>query len=106
LPSLNEGLSIAALEAMALGRPVVASRVGGIPEVVAEGETGLLVEPGQIAPLATAIATLAADPARRESMGAAGRRRARECFDGERMTAEIEAIYAAQTERWRRRQGR
>ncbi len=61
------------IEAMACATPVVATRVGGIPEVVDDGETGLLVEPGDPAELADAVDALAADPERREEMGRAGR---------------------------------
>ena len=75
MPSLQEGLGVAALEAMAAGRPVVASRVGGLGEAVVDGETGLLVPPGEPAALARALAELAADPARRARLGAAGRAR-------------------------------
>ncbi|HLK10440.1 MAG TPA: glycosyltransferase family 4 protein [Candidatus Binatia bacterium] len=75
LPSLQEGLGVAALEAMAAGRPVVASRVGGLGEVVLDGETGLLVPPGDAAALAAALARLGADPALRARLGAAGRAR-------------------------------
>ncbi|HLY38443.1 MAG TPA: glycosyltransferase family 4 protein [Candidatus Binatia bacterium] len=75
LPSLHEGLGVAALEAMAAGRPVVASRVGGLAEAVEEGEAGLLVPPGDAAALGVALARLAHDPALRARLGAAGRMR-------------------------------
>jgi glycosyltransferase involved in cell wall biosynthesis len=75
LPSLKEGLGVAALEAMAAGRPVVASRVGGLAEAVADGETGLLVPPGDDEALAAAIHRLARDPAMRARLGEAGRAR-------------------------------
>jgi len=70
----DEALGYVILEAMAVGLPAVASRVGGIPEVVAEGETGLLVPPRDPGALAAAIDQLLADPAARERMGRAARR--------------------------------
>jgi len=93
LPSVQEGLSLSALEAMALGKPVVACRVGGTPEVVVDGETGLLVAPGEPTELARALEQLLADPAEGRRMGEAGRRRVREAFDLEQMVSKIEAIY-------------
>jgi glycosyltransferase involved in cell wall biosynthesis len=75
LPSLHEGLGVAALEAMAAGRAVVASRVGGLAEVVVDGESGRLVAPGDADALATTLAELARDAGVRRAMGAAGRRR-------------------------------
>jgi glycosyltransferase involved in cell wall biosynthesis len=85
LPSAAEALPMAVLEAMALGRPVVASDVGGTRDAVVDGETGMLVAPGDARGMAAALAELAADPARAERMGKAGRDRQRERFDGERM---------------------
>lgn len=75
-PSLNEGMGRVLVEAMALGRPVVATRVGGIPAVVVDGETGRLVAPDDPAALAGAVSDLLKDPGLRERMGEAGRRRA------------------------------
>lgn len=80
LPSFTEGLPNVALEASAAGVPVVATAVGGTPEVVADRETGLLVPPADPAALAAALLTLLRDPATRSRMGAAGRRRMRERF--------------------------
>jgi glycosyltransferase involved in cell wall biosynthesis len=74
-PSLNDGRSVAVLEAMAWGRPVVATRVGGLPELVVDGETGRLVPPADAAALAQALLDLIADPAGRQRMGRAGRER-------------------------------
>lgn len=75
LSSPSEGLPNALLEAMAAGLPVVAFRTGGIPEVVEDGATGLLVAPGDVAGLASAIARIAADPAWRSQAGARARAR-------------------------------
>ena len=71
-PSLYEPLGIVNLEAMACGTAVVGSRVGGIPEVVADGETGLLVPPDDPAALAAALNALVRDPARAAAMGGPG----------------------------------
>ena len=81
LSSRSEGLPLSILEAMAAGLPVVASRVGGIPEVVVDGETGLLVPPGDPQRLADAVERLLADPSLRRRLGEAGRRRVAEHFD-------------------------
>ncbi|UCH34508.1 MAG: glycosyltransferase family 4 protein [Armatimonadota bacterium] len=93
LPSLKEGLSLSALEAMALSKPVVASRVGGTPEVVADGETGLLVEPANPAALAQALSELIRDPQRARAMGQAGRARVERLFDLETVVGQIEDVY-------------
>ena len=77
----HEGLGLAVQEAMAAGLPVVATRSGGVPESVVDGETGRLVPVDDEAALTAAIAALAADPASRESMGRAGRARAQQLFD-------------------------
>ncbi|UCC67890.1 MAG: glycosyltransferase family 4 protein [Armatimonadota bacterium] len=93
LPSIQEGLSLSALEAMALGKPVVACRVGGTPEVVVDGETGVLVSPSQPDELGDALARLLEEPDRARAMGEAGRRRVRAAFDFEQMVSKIEDIY-------------
>jgi glycosyltransferase involved in cell wall biosynthesis len=80
-PSLLEGMQVALLEAMAAGLPIVATAIGGTPDVVADGETGLLVPPADPAALAGAVAALLADPARRHCLGQAGRQRVEERFD-------------------------
>jgi glycosyltransferase involved in cell wall biosynthesis len=77
----SEGLPLAILEAMATGLPVVASAVGGVPELIVEGETGFLVPPGDAEALGTALRTLVADPELRLRMGRAARARATEKFD-------------------------
>jgi len=81
LSSRSEGHPVSVLEAMAADLPVVASRVGGVPEQVSEGETGLLVEPGDPAELAAALRRLVADASLRRRLGAAGRARAEQAFD-------------------------
>jgi glycosyltransferase involved in cell wall biosynthesis len=83
--STYEGVSLTILEAMAAALPVVATAVGGNPEVVEDGRTGLLVPPRDAARLASALGALIADPARRRSLGEAGRKRAEERFAFERM---------------------
>ncbi len=93
LPSRAENLPVAILEAMALALPVVATRVGGVPEVVADGETGILVEPDDPQALADAIAALAADPARRVALGSAGARRAAERFDAAELARRTVCLY-------------
>ncbi len=90
----DEALGYVILEAMAAGLPVVASRVGGIPEVVREGETGLLVPPGDAEALAGAIASLLDDPGRRGRMGQAGRRIIEEAFSMEGAVAATARLYA------------
>ncbi len=93
LPSRSEGIPLTALEAMACGLPVVATRVGGLPEVVDDGVTGLLVAPADPTALAQAMVAIWTDPERRDRMGRAGRLRAEERFDVRRMVAEYEALY-------------
>jgi glycosyltransferase involved in cell wall biosynthesis len=93
LPSLQEGLGVAALEAMAAGRPVLGSRVGGLAEAVAHGETGLLVPPGDPLALASALARLARDPALRARLGAAGRERVLAHYTSARMAEGTLACY-------------
>jgi len=93
-PSVYEPLGIVNLEAMACSTAVVASRVGGIPEVVAGGETGLLVPPDDPASLADAINLLLRDPGRAEAMGRAGRERAVAEFSWAAVAAQTAALYA------------
>ena len=91
MSSLHEGLSIALLEAMSLGKPPVVTRVGGLPEVVGTDE-GFVVEPGDPDALATRIITLLRDPGLRRRLGEGARRRA-ESFDIAKTVARTEAIY-------------
>jgi glycosyltransferase involved in cell wall biosynthesis len=93
LPSLAESFGFAALEAMGLGRPVVASRTGGIPEVVLDGETGLLVPQGDARGLATALSCVLTEPERARRLGENGRRRAA-LFTAEAMVRGYEEVYA------------
>jgi alpha-maltose-1-phosphate synthase len=93
-PSLYEPLGIVNLEAMACGTAVVGTRVGGIPEVVADGETGLLVPPDDPAALAAALNALLLDPARAIAMGAAGRKRAAAEFGWDAIAAQTVQLYA------------
>ena len=81
------------LEAMASGVPVVASAVGGIPELVLDGETGLLVEPEDSQALAGAIARMLDDGELRRGLGSTGHKRARELFDPERWRREHVDLY-------------
>ena len=93
LPSLAEPFGLVILEAMALGKPVISTAVGGPLEIVVNGKTGLLVKPSSPDALAAAILKLTGDAAAREAMGAAGLARFRECFTSARMSREILAVY-------------
>jgi glycosyltransferase involved in cell wall biosynthesis len=93
VPSLGEGFGMVALEAMERGRAVIASDVGGLPEIVADWETGLVVPAGDAEALADAMVALASDLPRAAAMGEAGRRRALESFTQERSTQAIERLY-------------
>jgi glycosyltransferase involved in cell wall biosynthesis len=88
-----EGFGIVLLEAMLARLPVVATRVSAVPEIVADGDTGLLVEPGDDEGVAAALARLLADPARARALGEAGYERAREEFSVARMTERTLAVY-------------
>jgi len=92
MPSKSEGLGSSALMAMSYGLPVVASRVGGLPEVVEEARTGWLVEPGSPSALAQAILDAAGDRARLKQWGLNGRERARQ-FSVDIMVERTEALY-------------
>jgi glycogen(starch) synthase len=89
----EEAFGMVALEAALLGRPVVGSRVGGLPEVVLEGETGLLVPPNRPDALAAAIGTLLDDPERARALGRSARARALDCFGWKRYVDEYESLY-------------
>jgi glycosyltransferase involved in cell wall biosynthesis len=88
-----EGFGIVLLEAMLAGLPAVATRVSAVPEIVVDGETGLLSEAGDVAALAESLATLLADPARARALGDAGLARARSEFSVSRMTDATLSLY-------------
>ena len=88
-----EGHPVAVMEAMAAGLPVVATRVGGVPELVEHGVTGLLVERGDMRGLGEAMASLARDAARRSEMGETGRRRAAVCFSVRTMVEAYQKLF-------------
>lgn len=93
LPSLTEALPTVLIEAAGCARPVVATTVGGTPEVVADGTTGLLVPPADARALADALLLLLGDAALRDRMGAAGRRLAEERFDADVWARRLRAVY-------------
>jgi glycogen synthase len=92
-PSIYEPFGLINLEAMACGTPVVASRVGGIPEVVVDGETGRLVEPGDVDALGRALRETLGDPERARRMGEAGRRRVEAHFSWDRIADRTLMVY-------------
>ncbi|MFO7709659.1 MAG: glycosyltransferase [Desulfobacterales bacterium] len=95
-PTLHrEALSLSLIEAAQHGLPAVASRLGGIPEVVAHGRTGLLVPPGDSEALAGAMLALATDPGLRARLGETARSEYEERFRAERMVAEIDSLYTS-----------
>jgi glycosyltransferase involved in cell wall biosynthesis len=93
LPSKWEGLSLALVEAMGAGRPVVATRVGGNPEVVTHGRTGLLVPPSEADTLADALGGLLADADQRTMLGEAAASEARARFSIEEHVRQLTALY-------------
>jgi glycosyltransferase involved in cell wall biosynthesis len=93
IPSRNEGMGRVAVEAHVAGLPVVATRVGGIPDVVADGETGLLVAPEDPESLAVGLARLATDPVLRKRMAEAARERVTEELSAEAMVAALDRVY-------------
>lgn len=92
-PSRKEGLPMIVLEAMAARRPILASRAGGIPELVRDGEDGVLVPPGDGAALAAALADLLDDEPYRQALAESAGRRAREAFDYRTTAARVLAVY-------------
>ena len=93
MPSLGEPFGLVFLEAMAMQLPVVALDSGGAPEVVDDGVTGLLVEPGDTDGLTRRLLALLEDPERRQQMGAAGRQRVEALFTTPRMAADTATVY-------------
>lgn len=93
LPSINEPFGRAIVEAMATAKPVIGTRSGGVPEVVKDGETGLLVRPHDPTHLALAINRLLDSKAHAQDMGEAGRRRANRYFDIKRVAREVQEVY-------------
>jgi len=93
LPSVGEPFGRVIIEAMATGRPVVATRSGGVPEIVVDGQTGLLVPPEDVQSLSGAIQTLLADNQRAQQMGAEGLARARKLFSIDRVAQQIQELY-------------
>jgi glycosyltransferase involved in cell wall biosynthesis len=94
VPSLGEGFGMVALEAMERARPVIVSAVGGLPEIVVDGETGLVVAPADAEELADAIVALAGDLPRAGDMGRAARERALSEFTPEKCVERVEQLYA------------
>jgi glycosyltransferase involved in cell wall biosynthesis len=92
-PASREGLGVSLLEAQAAGVPVVAFAAGGVPEAVADGQTGLLVAPGDAVALAEAVIALLDDPGRRQRLGAAAAARIRADFSPDRMVEHYVALY-------------
>ncbi len=88
VPSRYESFGLVAVEAMMFGKPVISTLAGGIPEVVADGETGLLVPPSDVAAMAVAMQRLCADSALRSQLGVAGRARYLACFTDDAMAAQ------------------
>ena len=99
LPSESESFGLAALEALSCEVPVIATRVGGLPEVVVDGECGYLFAVGDVEGMARAASGLLADPARRRAMGEAGRRRAVASFGQDAVVSRYRAIYERVTGR-------
>ena len=95
LPSVNEGTPVSAIEALASGTPVVATNVGGIPDVVRDQVDGFLVEPGDTAGAAERLARLAADPALRARLGESGRERVTRRYSVARLVDDVDHLYRA-----------
>jgi glycosyltransferase involved in cell wall biosynthesis len=93
LPSLYEGFPLSVLEAMAAGKPVIATAVGGTPEAVSDGETGFLVPPGDPSALAAAIRAVLSDPVLARRLGSAGRERACRTFSAAEMVRHVVRLY-------------
>jgi len=101
LPSLSEGLGTAVIEAAAAAKPTVATFTGGIPDIIRDGETGRLVEPGNVDALTRALADVLADPAAAQCMGKAAQRFVREHFTTAALVEKTEAVYVEMLRRAR-----
>jgi glycosyltransferase involved in cell wall biosynthesis len=93
MPSLEEGFPVAALDAMAAGLPVLATSVGGVPELIQDGKTGCLVPPGDSDALAAGLRLLLANPELRLDMGTAGYRHVRDHFRVDKMAQNFARLY-------------
>ena len=93
LPSVNEGTPVSAIEALASGTPVVATRVGGVPDVVRDGEDGFLFEPGDTGGAAERLALLASDATLRSTLGASGRERVLRRYSVDRLVEDVDRLY-------------
>jgi glycosyltransferase involved in cell wall biosynthesis len=93
LTSANEGSPVSLIETMAAARPVFATGVGGVPDLVEHGVNGVLGRPGDPSGTAEAIATLLADPERRRAMGEAGRKRVRDAYGVDRLVSDVDRLY-------------
>jgi len=94
LPSFAEGVPVVLMEAMATGRPVVSTRIAGIPELVEDGTSGFLVAPGNLGELTAALELLACSPELRAEVGLAGRRRVETDFDARRCAFEVAGVFS------------
>jgi glycosyltransferase involved in cell wall biosynthesis len=93
LPSLHEGIPMVLLEALALKRPVIASRVGGIPEVVLNSRSGMLVSPANVTELASGLKEMIQDPCRARELGTMGRSQVEQEFNASMMANQTAAVY-------------
>ncbi|MCZ6538907.1 MAG: glycosyltransferase [Chloroflexi bacterium] len=93
MPSLTEGFPRIAIEAMAAGKPVIATRVGGTPEAIVDGETGILVPATDIDAMASALAKLVGDSTLQSRLGTAGRQRARQNYSVDNYVARLDGLY-------------
>jgi glycosyltransferase involved in cell wall biosynthesis len=94
-PSLSEAFGMSLVEAMATETPVIATTIGGMPEIVEHGVNGLLVEPGNVAALAKATIDIISDPCRAKAMGKAGRQKVLQRYSWEQITQDLISCYAA-----------